>query len=148
MASARKSKCLVLLVEDSDDDALLVEMAFEHLEWFSLVARVPDGHHAIAYLKGEGIYSDRRRNPFPDLILLDLRMPRVDGFAVLQWLQSRQFDQLQTIVLSGSEYPLDMREALRLGADFYRTKPLRLSRQVSMLKALEKRVLQYRSYVW
>ena len=143
MASARKSKCLVLLVEDSDDDAILVEMAFEKLEWFSLVARVASGQDAIAYLKGERGYSDRHRYPFPDLILLDLRMPCVDGFTVLRWLQAQRFERLHTVVLSGSEYPLDMREALRLGALSYRTKPLRLAGQISMLRALEKRVLRH-----
>ncbi len=62
----------------------------------------------MAYLKGEGQYTDRQKFPFPDLLLLDLKMPGVDGFEVLRWLRTQSFPELVVIVLSGSERQEDM----------------------------------------
>jgi len=137
MPTAEKLKSLVLMVDDSDDDGTLLELAFQKLEQFRLVGRVSDGRQAIAYLKGEGDFGNRRKHPLPNVLLLDLRMPRVDGFDVLEWLRTQSFPHLRVVVFSGSDCRADVEKALGMGAHFYRTKPLRFDEQVSMLKALE-----------
>jgi CheY-like chemotaxis protein len=132
----------VLMVDDSEDDGRLLELAFQKLDQFRLLGRAVDGNQAIAYLKGEGKYANRAWYPFPDVLLLDLRMPRVDGFDVLEWLRNQSFPDLRIIVLSGSDYTDDIGRALELGAHFYRTKPLRFDQQIAMLKGLEASVTQ------
>jgi CheY-like chemotaxis protein len=142
MATALKARYLAVLADDSEDDALLLELAFQKLEHFRLVRRAMDGRQTIAYLRGEGEFSDRRNYPFPHLLLLDLRMPRGDGFDVLRWLRAQSFPQLQVAVLSGSGYEVDRRRALRMGAHYFLTKPMRFEEQIEMLRQLEAAVLQ------
>ena len=137
MARAGKSKYLVLIADDSDEDCLLVELAFRKSERMQFLGRVTDGDEAIAYLKGEGEYADRQQFPIPDLLLLDLKMPRVDGFEVLRWLQTQSFPELVVVVLSGSDRREDIVEALQLGAHFYQTKQVNLPGQLQMLNLFE-----------
>src|SRR5436309_14494688 len=82
---------LVLAVEDSSDDYLLIKRGFRKMERIRLVGQVADGEEAMAYLKGEGKYANRQEFPFPDLLLLDLKMPGVDGFVFLRWLLTQSF---------------------------------------------------------
>ena len=83
-----------------------------------------DGNQAIAYLNGAGAYADREEFPFPDLVLLDLRMPRLDGFEVLQWIRDNPATKtLPVVVLAGSSFRADVRRALELGANSYAAKP-------------------------
>jgi CheY-like chemotaxis protein len=143
MATAQHKRTYhVLVVDDSEDDGHLLELAFQKLDHFRLVDRAMDGQQAIAYLQGEGAYENRCKHPFPDVLLLDLRMPRVDGFDVLNWLRAQSFPHLQVIVLSGSDYTADVNKALCMGAHFYRTKQLRFDEQVAMLRSLEHEVAQ------
>jgi two-component system response regulator len=142
MATALQARYLALLADDSEDDALLLELAFQRLERFRLVRGAMDGRQTIAYLRGEGEFSDRSKHPFPHLLLLDLRMPRGDGFDVLRWLRDQSFSQLLVVVLSGSAYEADRRKALRMGADYFLTKPLRFDQQVETLRELETTVLK------
>jgi Response regulators consisting of a CheY-like receiver domain and a winged-helix DNA-binding domain len=142
MATALQARYLALLADDSEDDALLLELAFQRLEQFRLVRGAMDGRQTIAYLRGEGEFSDRNKHPFPHLLLLDLRMPRGDGFDVLKWLRGQSFSQLLVAVLSGSAYEADRRKALRMGAHYYLTKPLRFDEQVEILRQLEATILK------
>src|SRR5436190_1152068 len=107
----------VLLADDSEDDRLFTRLAFRNHPRLVIVEEVTNGEETIAYLSGTGVYSDRRRYPFPDLLLLDLRMPRFDGFEVLEWLQRQQFRDLKVVVVSGSFLPPDIARTLALGAD-------------------------------
>jgi CheY-like chemotaxis protein len=140
MATGRKLNYSVLVIDDSDDDGKLLEFAMQQLDRFRLIGRLTDGEEAMAYLKGDGRFADRQAYPFPDLLLLDLRMPRVDGFQILQWLHHQSFPRLQIVVLSGSDYCVDMDRALALGAHYFCTKPMELHKQVAMLQALEQKI--------
>ena len=141
MSGARLKQCSVLVVDDSDDDETLLKCVFQQLKHLRLVGRVSDGAQAIQYLNGEGIYANRQLHPFPELLLLDLRMPRVDGFEVLRWLNTMSFPDLKVVVLSGSDYGADIERAMAMGAHLYRTKHVLLNQQVAMLKGLENHFL-------
>src|SRR5256885_5222922 len=121
MARAQKTQYLVLLADDSEDDGLLLEMAFGGLDRLRLLPRMGDGHQTIAYLNGDGKYADRRKYPFPDLLLLDLKMPRMDGFQVLEWLRSHPFPDLVVSVLSGSDSASDVYKAMATEAHPFQT---------------------------
>jgi CheY-like chemotaxis protein len=115
---------LILLAEDQDDDVFLMRRALTKAAVANPVFVACDGQDAIDYLDGAGPYADRKTYPLPGLLLLDLKMPRMDGFDVLTWLQSHTaFDALPTVVLSGSGLEEDVLKAKRLGADEYRVKP-------------------------
>src|SRR5215813_12915246 len=78
----------ILLVDDSEDDIILIKRAFE--KWKSPVALfvANSGQEALRYLQGEQHYSNRARYPLPELVLLDLKMPGMDGFEVLNWIRA------------------------------------------------------------
>jgi two-component system response regulator len=76
------------------------------------------------------------------LLLLDLKMPRMDGFQVLKWLQSQSFPEMVVVVLSGSERREDMAHALELGAHFFQTKQVDLPDQLRMLNLFEQYLVQ------
>src|SRR2546426_1139606 len=93
----------ILLADDSEDDIVLIGHAFEQGGIANPLAVVRDGEEAIAYLKGEGPYGDRALYPLPVLMLLDLKMPRTDGFQVLRWMRLQpNFIALPVIVLTNS----------------------------------------------
>jgi CheY-like chemotaxis protein len=117
-------------------------MAFGQLDRLRLLPRMTDGEETIAYLKGDGKYADRRKYPLPDLLLLDLKMPRLDGFQVLQWLRANPFPRLVVAVLSGSDDPEQMAQALDLGAHFFHTKELGNGAQLAALRALQHHVVK------
>jgi CheY-like chemotaxis protein len=142
MARAHKSEYLVLLADDSEDDGLLLEMAFGKLDRLRLLQRMEDGEQTIGYLRGDGKYADRRRYPLPDLLLLDLNMPRVDGFQVLEWLRANPFPKLVVAVLSGSGQTEEVAQAMDLGAHFFHTKELGSGHQLIALRALEQHVIR------
>src|SRR5574341_1490008 len=93
----------VLIADDSTDELRFLKRGLEQCPELALVAAVENGQAAIDYLGGNGGYADRERFPVPDLLLLDLNMPLVDGFGVLQWLQQRPVAGLQVVVLSNSD---------------------------------------------
>ena len=82
MATALQARYLAVLADDSENDALLLELAFQRLEHFRLVRGAMDGRQAIAYLRGEGEFSDRSKHPFPQLLLRPCGS-RVEPFAQL-----------------------------------------------------------------
>jgi|SRR6266850_2319442 len=117
---AKKYK--VLIVDDSDDDRFLLKRALHKSLCCEVIGCAEDGQKAIDYLCGSGLYADRQRFPLPDLMLLDLKMPRVNGFEVLNWLRERTGPILKVIVLSSSFLPEDIARTLSMGADHYMVK--------------------------
>ena len=119
---------VILLVEDSSQDASLVLSAFKKWGISNPIHVVPDGERAVDYLNGEGEYGDRERYPLPCLALLDLHLPQMSGFEVLQWIRSQpQLANLHIVVLSGTKDPSHFEEAQRLGANACVAKTLELS---------------------
>lgn len=123
---SREIKHPVLLVaEDNPDDVEMLQRAFEQLGFDYPVQYVANGEEAIAYLLGEGRFANRSEYPVPDLFLLDLKMPRKNGFEVLQWMRQQPWlVKLRTIVLTTSEDVYEINRAYVLGAASFLTKPL------------------------
>ena len=115
----------VLLVEDDPNDILLTRRAFRKAEMPEPVAVVEDGEQAVAYLSASGDYADRRAHPLPDLILLDLKLPRMSGLEVLEWLREQSsLQRLPVVVLTSSRETSDVNRAYELGANSYLLKPV------------------------
>ena len=115
---------LILLAEDQEIDVFLMRRALKKAAVVNPIFVACDGQEAIDYLEGAGPYADRKTYPLPALLVVDLKMPRMDGFDVLAWLQSHAaFDALPTVVLSGSGLEEDVLKAKGLGAADYRVKP-------------------------
>jgi CheY-like chemotaxis protein len=123
MTSFQPSK-VILLVEDNENDVLLLRIAFKHAGLKCPMVRVANGLEAKAYLNGDPPEHDRTRYPFPALVLLDIKMPLMDGFEVLQWIrQQPEFPSIPVVVLTGSDRPGDADTAQRLGANSFLAKP-------------------------
>ena len=118
---------VVLLADDNEDDVLALRHALRRAGIDVPVQVVEDGEEAIAYLRGVGKFSNRAEFPLPDLLLLDLRMPKLDGFEVLEWLrQQPSLAPLRTIVLTMSDDVFDVDRAFALGANSFLTKSMDL----------------------
>jgi CheY-like chemotaxis protein len=114
----------VLLAEDDPDDVLLTQIAFEKARLANPLQIVRDGAEAISYLKGDGKYSDRTKFPLPILILMDLQMPRVNGFQVLQWLKAHpNLRHIPVTILTATDHDPYITRAYDLGAVSYLIKP-------------------------
>jgi len=128
----------ILLVEDDDNDAFGMELAFSKIKLAERVRRVSDGARAIDYLEGKGVYAARSEYPLPSLVLVDLHMPQMDGFEFLRWVRKHpQFQHLVVVVLTNSEDDEHIRKALGLGANSYLIKPKTFREFTEMLEALE-----------
>ncbi len=117
-------KPVLLVAEDNELDALLLMRLVERCGDAFQMMRVEHGEAAIDYLQGTGAYSDRAKYPLPAVLLLDLKMPRKDGFAVLGWRQENPlFNRLPIVVFSSSNLSHDISRAYALGANSYVIKP-------------------------
>jgi len=134
---------LILLAEDHPGDVFLMRFALGKAAIPNPLVVASDGQEAIDYLAGDGPYANRKTYPLPDLFLLDLKMPRLNGFDVLTWLKDRpEFDELPIVVLSSSDIEEDIQRAKELGADDYRVKPSGNEKLVKLLQELHARWLQ------
>ncbi|MEY2427817.1 MAG: hypothetical protein QOJ40_702 [Verrucomicrobiota bacterium] len=128
---------LILLVEDREDDVILVRRAFDKAKVLNPVHVVRDGAEAIAYLKGEGKYSNRAEYPLPELLLLDLKLPGTDGFEVLKWMrQEPGLRTIRVVVLTSSDQMRDVNAAYQMGANSFLVKPIDFERFVEMSQAI------------
>jgi CheY-like chemotaxis protein len=130
----KQGRLIILLIEDEDGDVLLLQRATQKTG--HNLYPVHDGEEAICYLRGQGQYADRTRFPLPNVVLTDLKMPRMDGFGFLRWLRENpECSIIPIIVLSNSGIESDVREAYRLGANAYFRKPYEASQLIGMLRA-------------
>jgi CheY-like chemotaxis protein len=127
----------ILLVDDSENDLFLMRAAFKRAESNHPLQQVLDGDEALAYLKGEGQYGDRKQFPLPAVMLLDLNMPRRNGFEVLSWVRAQPgLKRLPIFILTASMRPEDVERAYDLGATGFLVKPSTLEDLVAMLRFL------------
>jgi CheY-like chemotaxis protein len=114
----------VLVAEDNYDDAFILQRAFKACGLYRPAHIVPDGESAIAYLHGDPPFCDRTEHPFPDILILDLKMPRGNGFDVLEWINKNpDYRVIPAIVWSASADRRDGKHAFCLGAHAYLCKP-------------------------
>ena len=110
----------ILMVEHNPEDALFLRRQLRHSGLRYDLHVVPDGREAMNYLTGEGRYSDRTLFPFPCLLLIDLRMPGVDGFTLIEWVRrAPETKDLPIIIYSSSPTSDDAARAYALGANVY-----------------------------
>jgi CheY-like chemotaxis protein len=113
----------ILLAEDNQDDAHFIRNACEGADIPHALIHVPDGAAAIDYLASTGDYAGRMTNPAPDLVFLDIKMPKRNGLEVLEWIRAQPaFEHLPVIVLTNSAAPEDMERAHGLGVTSYLVK--------------------------
>lgn len=138
MSPAPSEARSILLIEDSPDDALLVQRAFRKSGGEARIRVLDNGEKALAYLAGEGDYADRVRFPLPDLMLLDLKLPRLSGFEVLEWLRGQPgLKRLPVVILTGSREAADVDRAADLGANSYLVKPVGFEALLNLVQAFQ-----------
>lgn len=128
-------KC-ILVVDDSEADVSILNRAMVKAGIESRVLSLRDGQEAVDYLSDERGFDDRT-HPMPELMLLDLKMPKMDGFDVLMWLQKQpRLRRLPVMVLSSSRQDKDVDRAYDLGANCYVLKPSTLAGYVDIAEGL------------
>jgi CheY-like chemotaxis protein len=122
---------VILLVEDREDDILLIRKAFGKASFNNPLHVARTGDEAVAYLSGEGKYSNRAEYPLPVLVLLDLKLPGMDGFELLSWIRAQEgIRGLPVIVLTSSDAMRDVNRAYQLGANSFFVKEIDFERSV------------------
>jgi chemotaxis family two-component system response regulator Rcp1 len=130
----------VLLVEDSPGDVRLTREALKEGKIRNNLSHVPDGVEAMAFLRHEGPYADV---PKPDIVLLDLNMPRKDGREVLAEMKAdARLKRIPVVVLTTSEAEQDILKTYDLHANCYITKPVDLDQFISIVRSVENFWLQ------
>lgn len=128
----------LLVAEDDENDFLVLGRALRTANFETDLQRVWDGAEVIGYLAGENGFANRETHPFPELILLDLKMPSKGGFDVLRWLRNHEsLKNLPAIVFSASDNPADMQQARALGATAYLVKPAAHEGYPKVVQALQ-----------
>lgn len=129
----------ILMADDDEDDRILAQDAMKESRVLNELYFVEDGVELLAYLNGEGQYSDRDKYPMPGLILLDLNMPKKDGREALGDIKkSPALRRIPVVILTTSKAEEDMLRGYDLGAASYITKPVTFDSLVELMKALGK----------
>jgi len=132
------SNSTVLLVEDDVNEVFLMQRAFQKAGLKNPLQVARDGQEAIDYLNHQGQFIDTMRYPSPALMLLDLKMPRKNGFEVLEWLRQQPgLKPLIVVVLSSSSLITDINRAYDLGANSYLVKPGDFDMLIQLVKTLD-----------
>jgi CheY-like chemotaxis protein len=128
---------VILLAEDLEEDVLIIQRAFKEVYVPHKLMVVQSGDEVRRYLRGDGIYADREAYPFPSLVLLDLKMPGMDGFELLRWLRNTpELSHLRVVVLTSSDHIYDVNKAYQLGANSFLVKPSDFENTLHLAKTL------------
>jgi CheY-like chemotaxis protein len=132
LPDAVRRRINVLLVEDDPGDTLMIREAFEQHDITHRLHHVPDGVEAMAFLRGEGAHAG---SPRPDLILLDLNLPRMDGREVLKQVKGDpELRAIPIVVLTTSDADEDILRSYDLHANAYVTKPVDFDRFIEVVR--------------
>jgi CheY-like chemotaxis protein len=127
----------ILLVEDNPTDAELTMRALKKNNLANQVVWVKDGAEALEFIFATGRYTDRNVDNFPKLILLDLRMPKVDGLEVLQKIKADERSRrIPVVVLTSSQEDRDIVESYKLGVNSYVSKPVEFDDFINAVSTL------------
>ena len=128
----------VLLVEDSPEDAFFIRRALQRSAFHGLVHHVQDGQQAIDYLSGQNGFRDRSKYPLPHVVLTDIKMPRVGGFELVQWIREHEeFQQLPVAMLTSSQLEKDRELARSLGVCAFLVKDILLRDQTELVETIQ-----------
>lgn len=128
----------VLAADDNPDDIRLLEFAWQRSGVSVPLRCLGSGEEAITYLSGKGAYANRDEHPLPRLLLLDLKMPRRDGFEVLQFIRgSETLRCLPVVMFTASLHQHDVRRAFELGANAFLVKPVELQKLIELVTCVD-----------
>ena len=128
----------ILLIEDNYNDVLLIERAFRKANIQQSMVQVSDGDEAVNYLSQQGKYADIKTYPIPQLILLDLKLPRRSGLEVLAWIRQQPIlKRLLVVVLTSSAENSDLNRAYDLGINSYLVKPVKFQDFVKLIELVD-----------
>ena len=131
------NKKVILLVEDNPDDEALTLRAFKKNNILDEVVTAQDGVEALDYLFGEGSYAGRDTSVMPELILLDLKLPKMDGLEVLKHIRADERTRLlPVVILTSSREEQDIVKGYSLGANSYIRKPVDFAQFVEAIRQL------------
>lgn len=128
---------IILLVEDNPDDELLTLRAFRKSGILNEIVVARDGEEALDYLFGTGAHAGRDTSLMPQVILLDLKLPKIDGLEVLQKIRSHERTRfLPVVILTSSKQEEDVVQSYNLGANSYVRKPVDFSQFTEAVRRL------------
>ena len=134
----------LLMADDDEDDRLLTQDALNESRVLNKLHAVEDGVELLKYLRHEEPYTDKHKNPRPDLILLDLNMPRMDGREALQHIKAdANLRSIPVVILTTSKQEEDMIKGYALGAASFITKPVNFDGLVELMKVLGKYWIEF-----
>jgi len=120
----KKYFATILVVDDDENDRLLIERALRAAGVTAPIYLASDGAEAIAYMMGEGKFAQREKYAYPTFVMTDLKMPKVDGFGVLEFLKGNpEWAIIPTVVFTASQDHDDIKKAYMLGASSYHVNP-------------------------
>lgn len=146
MVTNNINRSVVLAADDDEDARILLKRAFAKSSVDATLNLVQDGSEAIAYLTGDGKFADRATYPLPNLLLLDLKMPKCTGFEVLEYISKQP--ELQTfpvVVFTTSNADSDVKRAYALGCRAYVMKPTDFDKLIQLVKAVDAEFLHPKS---
>lgn len=129
---------VILLAEDNEDDVFIFKKALKAAQVANPVHLVSNGEEAVAFLTAAREQSEPEKHPVPRILFLDLKMPYLDGFQVLEWIRQQPgLQSMVVVVLSSSELTSDFRRAYALGARSYLVKPPKPNEIRELMVSLE-----------